>query len=288
LTHINTIASSPPERMSESATPARIPDRDPNSQASVSAGHAPMMTTREPRYSLPLTDAEIPWFLSAARGPVIVEATMDGCVPCRLQRPVVEKLAAEFSGRLTAVALDPDALQFHRAYRVDRFPQLLLFRDGRYVDRLIGFEGAGKVRDAVAGFLGLVPSGEPSAAELLFRAASARAEARFDEIMRPASAALGPHLAAVAPEVAAFERAIDADLACGRLRREDAADRRRAEYARVYAPFRAEVEALRHAQAQALAAYDTTMAEAVAEFARALPVGGAGATSCPPGQPFCA
>src|SRR5215831_6154447 len=159
-----------------------------------------MTTTREPRYSHRLTDAEIPWFLSAARGPVIVEATMDGCVLCRLQRPVVEKLAAEFSGRLTMVALDRDAAQFHRAHRVDRFPQLLFFRDGRYVDRLIGFEGAGKVRAAVDGFLGLAPSGEPSAAELHFRTACARAEARFDEIMRPAREALGPYLAAVAPD----------------------------------------------------------------------------------------
>jgi len=43
-------------------------------------------------------------------------------------------------------------------------------------------------------------------------------------------------------------------------------ERRRADYARVYAPFQAEVEALRRAQAEGLAAYDAIMGEAVAEF----------------------
>jgi thioredoxin 1 len=250
-----------------------------------------MTMTPTPGHSIRLTDAETPWFLSAARGATIVEATMEGCVPCRLLRPVMEKLAAEFAGRLVVVELEQSAGQFHRAHHVDRFPQLLFFVDGRYVDRVIGFDGADKVRAAVIDFLGIAPTGDPSAAELAFRAACARAEACLDEIMTPASQALEPHVTAVAPEVAAFERAIDADLAAGRLRREDVRDRLTAEYARVYAPFRAEVDALTTAQAEALAAYDELMGEAVARFLQdvrpAPPAAAATVAACRPGQPFC-
>src|SRR5262245_26884998 len=131
-----------------------------------------MTTSPRPGSPLRLTDAEISWFISATRGAVMVEAAMDGCVPCRLLQPVVQKLAAEFADRLAAVTLAPDAEQFHRAHRIDRFPQLLFFRDGRCVGRVMGFDGADKVRDAVARFLGIA-TGDPSPAELAFRAACA-------------------------------------------------------------------------------------------------------------------
>ena len=75
------------------------------------------MTMRpELGHSIRLTDAEIPWFLSAARGATIVQATTEGCVPCRLLRPIMEKLAAEFAGRLVVVELEQGAEQFHRAF----------------------------------------------------------------------------------------------------------------------------------------------------------------------------
>jgi hypothetical protein len=132
---------------------------------------------------------------------------------------------------------------------------------------VVGFDGADKVREAVIRFLAVAADADPSPAERAFRAACAHAKARFDEIMKPASDALEPHIAAVAPQVEVLERAIDADLASGRLRRDQVMDRRQTDYARVYAPFQAEVEALRRAQADALAAYDAIMAEAVTQFA---------------------
>jgi thioredoxin-like negative regulator of GroEL len=242
----------------------------------------------ELRQSNQLTDAEIPWFLSATPGAVVVEASMEGCVPCRLMRPVMEKLAAEFSGRLVVVELDRAARSFHRAYDVERFPQLLFFVDGRYVDRKIGFEGADETRDAIVNFLAFTP-GEPSAAELSFRAACTRAQARLDEIMKPAGDALAPHMATIAPGIEAVDAAIKREVAAGRLRAEDAPERRKTDYARLYAPFQTEIEALRQAQAEGLLAYDAVMTEAVALFAqhmrstRPQTV----AAACLPGQLFC-
>jgi thioredoxin-like negative regulator of GroEL len=182
-------------------------------------------------------------------------------------RPIMEKIAAEFSGRLVVVDLDRNAHSFHRAYDVAHFPQLLFFVDGRYVDRKIGFEGSDEVRDAIVTFLALTP-GEPSAAELSFRAACARAQARLDEIMAPASDVLAPHMATITPGIEAVDAAIKAEVAAGRLRAEDAPERRRTEYARLHAPFQTEIDALRKAQAEGLLAYDIVMTEAVALFAQ--------------------
>jgi thioredoxin 1 len=237
------------------------------------------------------TDSEVARLLAATRGAVMVEVSMEHCVPCRFLRPVVRKLAAEFADRVAVVEIGNEAERFCRAHNIDRFPQLLFFRDGRYVERVSGFDSADRIRDAVTRFLAVASDGEPSPAERAFSAACTRAEARFDEILQPASDALAPHIAAVAPQVEALERAIDADLASGTLRRNDVMARRRADYARVYAPFQAEVEALRRAQAEALAAYDAILDEAVARFtgqARGTPADAEAAGAvCLPGQPFC-
>jgi hypothetical protein len=127
------------------------------------------------------------------------------------------------------------------------------------------------------------------AAELSFRAACARAQARLDEIMKPASDVLAPHMATIAPGIEAVDAAIEAEVAAGRLRAEDVPDRRNAEYARLHAPFETEIDALRKAQAQGLLAYDAVMTEAVERFAQHMramrPQTVAGA--CLPGQPFC-
>ena len=74
-------------------------------------------------------------------------------------------------------------------------------------------------------FLAVAAAADPSPAERAFRAACRRGKARFDEIIKPASDALEPHIAAVAPQLEALERAIDADLAADRLLREEVTER---------------------------------------------------------------
>ena len=55
--------------------------------------------------------------------------------------PIVERLAAEFAGRALVAKLDVDANpRTAQRYGVRGIPTLILFKDGREVDRLVGVQ----------------------------------------------------------------------------------------------------------------------------------------------------
>jgi thioredoxin 1 len=218
---------------------------------------------------LRLSDAAVTTFLASNPGVVMVVASMRECVPCRLLKPIVGKLAVEFAGRLPVIEIDETAAAFNRTYRIDRFPQLLFFTAGRYHSRQTGFRGAARVRRKVLNVLGIASAVPPSPRERAFRKACTRARARLDAIMAPASAALEPHIVSTAPAAEQFEAAIKRDLAAGRIDAEQANQRRRTEYANLYAPFQDKIAALRVSQTEALAIYEAMMSKAVQEFIRA-------------------
>jgi thioredoxin 1 len=77
-----------------------------------------------------------------ASEPVVVDFYADWCGPCRMMTPVVEQLALEYAGKVTIGKLDVDANQdIAIRYGVMGIPTLGLFRDGKLVDRLVGFPG---------------------------------------------------------------------------------------------------------------------------------------------------
>jgi thioredoxin 1 len=74
--------------------------------------------------------------------PVVVDFYADWCAPCRMMTPVVEQLAVEYAGKVTIGKLDVDANQeIAIRYGVMGIPTLGLFRDGKLVDRLVGYPG---------------------------------------------------------------------------------------------------------------------------------------------------
>lgn len=77
-----------------------------------------------------------------AEQPVVVDFTAVWCPPCQMMAPVVERLADEFAGKVKIGKLDTDENQdIAIRYGVSGIPTLGLFRDGRLVDRLVGFPG---------------------------------------------------------------------------------------------------------------------------------------------------
>ena len=77
-----------------------------------------------------------------ASEPVVVDFYADWCGPCRMMTPVVEQLATEYAGKVTIGKLDVDDNQeIAIRYGVMGIPTLGLFRDGKLVDRLVGFPG---------------------------------------------------------------------------------------------------------------------------------------------------
>ena len=70
---------------------------------------------------------------------ILVDAWAPWCGPCRAIAPVLDQLAAESRGQYVIAKLNVDenprtANQFH----ISSIPTMLIFRNGRLIDRLIG------------------------------------------------------------------------------------------------------------------------------------------------------
>jgi len=78
---------------------------------------------------------------------VLVDFYADWCGPCKMMAPVVDQIATDYAGRLDVGKLDVDAAQsIAMRYGIMGIPTLGYFRDGKLVDRLVGYPGPGGVR----------------------------------------------------------------------------------------------------------------------------------------------
>ena len=71
--------------------------------------------------------------------PVLLDMWAAWCGPCRMIAPVIEELATELAGRVKVAKLNvDDNKQTAARFGVRSIPTLLVLKDGREVDRLVG------------------------------------------------------------------------------------------------------------------------------------------------------
>ena len=69
----------------------------------------------------------------------VVDFYADWCGPCRTVSQVIEKLAGEYDGRAKFAKLDVDASpSIAEKFGVASIPTLIIFKNGRAVDRIVG------------------------------------------------------------------------------------------------------------------------------------------------------
>jgi len=71
--------------------------------------------------------------------PVVVDFWADWCMPCRMIAPILEKIAAEYQGKLKVAKANADELgELAAKYNVQSLPTLLLFKGGAVVNQHVG------------------------------------------------------------------------------------------------------------------------------------------------------
>jgi thioredoxin 1 len=88
-------------------------------------------------------------------GTVVVEFGAEWCGPCKAIAPILQKLSTDLAGRLFIYSVDIDHSPALAArHGVMSVPTLLLMKNGKVVDRIVGMTSEGNLRKKLDPHLG--------------------------------------------------------------------------------------------------------------------------------------
>ena len=95
-----------------------------------------------------LTDAS--FGTEVSMGVTLVDFHAEWCGPCRMLAPVLEQISKEVKGKASVAKVDIDSEQKTAAqFQITSVPTLILFKDGKEVNRLIGLRNAEAIKEFV-------------------------------------------------------------------------------------------------------------------------------------------
>jgi thioredoxin 1 len=88
-----------------------------------------------------LTDSNFDERVLRSKGLALVDFGAVWCAPCRELEPVIRELADEFAGKVIVAQVDVDEnRELARRYEVESVPTILVFKDGKLKERLVGLQ----------------------------------------------------------------------------------------------------------------------------------------------------
>jgi thioredoxin 2 len=103
---------------------------------------------------LTITDASFAADVEQSPLPVLLDMWAPWCGPCQAVGPIVEQIAQETAGRLRVGKMNvDDNPATSQRFQIRGIPALLIFQQGREVDRIVGSQPKAAILSRLAKFL---------------------------------------------------------------------------------------------------------------------------------------
>ncbi len=90
--------------------------------------------------TIQLTDANFESEVLKADTPVLVDFSAEWCGPCKMVSPIIDELAADYSGRIKVGKMNVDECSTTCAkYGISSVPTVILFSGGEPAEVMVGF-----------------------------------------------------------------------------------------------------------------------------------------------------
>lgn len=96
-----------------------------------------------------ISDQDFAVEVEQAKGVVLVDFWAPWCGPCRMMEPVYEKMAAKFPAIKLCKVNTTEQMEKAGQYGVTGIPCIIVFKDGKEIDRLVGFRPEPAFEDAL-------------------------------------------------------------------------------------------------------------------------------------------
>jgi thioredoxin 1 len=106
---------------------------------------------------LNITDDNFETEVLQSNEPVLIDFWAVWCGPCRMIAPIVEEMSGEYAGKAKIAKLDVDANpNVAMKYGIRSIPTILIFKDGKVVEQIVGAVPKQKLVNALDAHLAAV------------------------------------------------------------------------------------------------------------------------------------